>query len=128
MLKAWFVLKENNIYSAKYLMDISINTISKKMFNEPIRDNWVKEGSNYNVKFTFNETFLYKLEKLLIDNGIYFSWIEDDDNIIGIFIEPTNIDLNAWIYDCMTIDEYARNRKKEFSELMERKKDYEDYG
>jgi len=124
MLKAWFVLKEDNIYSAKYLMDISIKTINKKLYDETSREQWVQDGSNYEVKFIFNETYLYKLEKMLISNGVLFKWIDD----IGIFLEPSSIDFNAWLYDCMTIDEYALNRKKEFSELMQRDENYKDYG
>jgi hypothetical protein len=65
--------------------------------------------------------FLYKLEDKLIDGGHLFKWIYDNKTVVGILIEPTRFSLKeSMLYDCLTLDEYARHRLDEFNELSDK--------
>jgi len=121
-LKCWLVLKEDLKYSSERLLNIGVSSMCSE-FNSSTRKQWMDTGSHFSTYFILNTEFLYNIESYLIENGIFFKWIEGSNkNPVGILIEPSSTNFRKTIlHDCMTLKEYAKNRQKEFSDLIPRK-------
>lgn len=112
--KFWFILLENVNYTAENLFNISAKCVSEPMlheFSENLNNNWIKDGYIIEKKMIYNIDFLYIIEDFLIKNGIYFNWIEYQDETIGIRIHPTTIDFYGLLADCMSLERFSWHRE-----------------
>jgi hypothetical protein len=110
----YYILKEQ-YYSAEDLFKIPFSTDLKSeysfdFFSKDDIETWKKQGKNIDIRMMFNYDYLLKLEDFLIRYGFFFSWINYNNQIIGIEIHPTGIDLEPVIGDCMTLNQYSKNR------------------
>ena len=114
MLKCYFVLRENLEYSSDMLFKLAIKSSSSLSLDYPF---WSKspESETYMM---WNLNFIHSLEHKLLHDGIMFRWIEEQNELIGIIIDPTDQDIrNDYLKDCMTLDAFAKHRLKNFNEL-----------
>ena len=120
-MKCYFILREDIDFSSDRLMKTALHGASliENNFQE-----W-KTKSKSEILMIFNMNFLYKLEARLIEDGIFFKWIEEYNTILGILIEPTEKQIiPEYLSDCLTLKEYAVFRQKLYNELaLERAKE-----
>lgn len=125
-MKSFFVIREDINYSSNLLFKIAVQNSARIENN---REQWII-NPEYEVLMIWSLRFLYELELKLLEDGIYFKWIEEDEELIGIMIEPTDLDIiNIYLSDSLTLDEYAIFRTGVLNELkMKRvKKEREKY-
>lgn len=117
-MKCYFVIREDLTYSSDRLFKIAVRS---QNLIEQNKDEWL-ENPKSEVYMMYNIVFLYKLEEKLIEDGVYFKWIEEYNTTIGILIEPTD-DYEIpkkYLDDCITLEQYAKFRPQELNELKER--------
>ena len=111
-MKAYYILREDLKLSSSRIFSLAVKSTASINNKD-----WNKNPKSTTVMI-FNLFHLYRLESEFIENGIRFEWIEDNNTLVGIVIYPTKEDIiNEFLYDCMTLDEFAKNRQKEFDEL-----------
>lgn len=102
---AYYILREDLEYSSTFLFKLGLSN--------PMRSTCVVE-----ILMMFNLQLMYNLEEKLIEDGVLFSWIEEDNLEIGILIQPTHNEIiNKYLNDCMTMENYAKFRLKQFNEM-----------
>jgi len=108
--KVWYILLENLDYTAENIFNIAHNSAIKPFYSDESTELW--RSSNYQTEkhMMFNIKFLENLETFLIKNGIYFNWIKYNEEYIGIRIHPSLVDFSGILKDCMTLQEFAKNR------------------
>lgn len=106
---AYYILREDLEYSSTFLFKLGLSN--------PMRSTCVVE-----ILMMFNLQLMYNLEDKLIEDGVLFSWIEEDNLEIGILIQPTHDEMiNKYLNDCMTMENYAKFRLKQFNEMTSNK-------
>ena len=113
-MKCYFILREDLLFSSDRLFKTAINSIPliQHNFNE-----WRAKPKSETLMM-FNLQYLYKLEARLIEDGIYFKWIDEYNTTLGIVIEPTEEDIiSEYLNDCLTLKEFAIFRQKQYNEL-----------
>ena len=114
MSKCYFVLRENLEYSSDRLFSLAVKTIPSLALEYP---EW-SQSPDSEIYMMWNVNFLYSLEHKLLTDGIIFRWIEEQNELIGIIIEPTDQDIRTeYLSDCMSLDAFAKHRLKMFNEL-----------
>jgi len=117
-VKCYYIIREDLNYSSDRLMKIGVKSLSLITKN---RDEWLENCSS-ETYMMLNTTFLYDLENKLIEDGIFFKWIEENNTVIGILIEPTEKDIvQQYVDDCLTLKQYASWRIGQFDELTIKK-------
>jgi len=119
-LKTYIIIREDLTYSSERLINIVKSVFSIDFNNslvEDIKEKWLNDGSKNKNYTVFNMNFLLNIEEYLIENGIIFRFIEEGKTTVGLFIEPTSINLRETVLnDCMTLEEYVKSRE-EFNKL-----------
>jgi len=127
--KCWFILREDINFNSDRLFKLGIQTTNQPFHSDSytnednivLRQEWIKSGSKVETRMMFNAEFLHRLETKLIQDGIIFKWVYSNKTISGIFIEPCTDDIsNLYLSDCMTLENFAKYRLKEFNELVKR--------
>jgi hypothetical protein len=120
-VKCYYVIREDIDYSSDRLFKIAVKSFPLITNN---REDWLNNPIS-ETYMMLNMRFLYDLERKLIEDGVFFRWIEDYNTTIGILIEPTKDHeiVKKYLDDCLTLEEYASWRQKQMNELtLERKK------
>jgi hypothetical protein len=114
-MKCYYVIREDLDYSTDRLFKIGIKSFPLITHN---REEWFKNPLS-ETYMMLNMRFLDDLEQKLIDDGIFFKWIEEYNTIVGILIEPTNDHeiVKKYLDDCLTLKQYASWRVGQFNEL-----------
>ena len=111
--KMWIILIENVNYTAENIFNISYNAVIEDFCQENknnLFEIWKKDGALVEKRMMYNMGMLEKLERFLINNGIYFNWIKYKGAFIGIRIQPTKINFNSYLADCMTLEKFSWHR------------------
>jgi len=108
--KVWYILLEDIDYKANEIFDIAHNAAIEPFYSENLRRLWDMGENQIEKRMMYNMSFLDKLEAFLIKNGIYFNWIMRNNEYIGIRIQPSLVDFNGILKDCMTFEEFSWNR------------------
>lgn len=111
-LKMWVILTENYNYKADTIAEIFARISCEKLASEnnTTLDSWINDGFIMEKRLMFNEYYLNDLETFLIKNGIFFNWIIYKDEYIGIRIQPTKIDFEPILADCLSFENYSAYR------------------
>ena len=112
-VKMWVILTENYNYKADTIAEIFAHISCEPLApeNSVKLEDWIEDGYKMEKRLMFNMDFLEDLENFLIKNGIFFNWIIYENDYIGIRIQPTKIDFNPILKDCMTFDNYSTYRE-----------------
>lgn len=112
-LKIWVILTENYNYKADTIAEIFLRISLDPLGEEnPVTlQDWANDGYKTEKRLMLNSNFLEKLENFLIKNGIFFNWVIYKNEYIGIRIQPTRIDFNPILADCLTFDNYSAYRE-----------------
>jgi len=108
--KVWYILLENLDYTAENIFNIAHDSAIKSFYSDDLMELWRLGNYQTEKRMMFNIKFLENLENFLIKNGIYFNWIKYNGEYIGIRIHPSLVDFNGILKDCMTFQEFAKNR------------------
>jgi hypothetical protein len=108
--KVWYVLLEDVNYTADTIFNIAHNVSLKPFYSDDLMGFWKLGNYQVQKRMMYNIEFLENLESFLIKNGIYFNWIKHKEKYIGIRIQPSLIDFDGILKDCMTFEEFSWNR------------------
>lgn len=111
-LKMWVILIESYEYKADVIADIFTRFSCEPLAEEnqcTLKD-WIQDGYCVEKRMMFNTDYIVKLESFLIKNGIFFNWIIYKEEYLGIRIQPTKIDFNPVLKDCMVFDDFGKYR------------------
>jgi len=108
--KVWYILLENVNYTAENIFNIAHNAAIEPFYSEKLMELWKIGNFQTEKRMMFNIEFLERLESFLIKNGIYFNWIKYNGEYVGIRIQPSLVDFNGILKDCMTLEEFSKNR------------------
>jgi hypothetical protein len=109
--KVWYILLEDVNYTADNIFNISHKISLEPFYSDNLMELWEMGDYQIEKRMMYNMKFLEELEEFLIKNGIYFNWIKYKEEYIGIRIQPSLIDFNGILKDCMTFKEFSWNRQ-----------------
>jgi len=111
-LKMWTILIENYEYKANTIAELFTRFPHEPLAAEnpnSLKD-WIRDGYCMEKRMMFNMEFIVELETFLINNGVFFNWIIYEDKYLGIRIQPTKIDFNPILKDCIIFDNFSTHR------------------
>jgi len=101
--KLFIILREDLLYNAERLLYIG-NSIPYNKIKETL--------------MVFNKDYLHNIENILIEEGLIFSWIEENNVLIGIYFyvprEKATEFRNNYLYDCLNLNEYSKYKETKY--------------